>query len=55
MQKVRYIHANPVEAGLVSRVEDFRFSSARVWNGKSLESEPILVDKVDWREAKPPS
>jgi len=29
---VRYIHENPVKAGLVEKAEDWRFSSARLWN-----------------------
>jgi REP element-mobilizing transposase RayT len=28
-QKVKYIHHNPVEAGLVSKPEDYKYSSAR--------------------------
>jgi hypothetical protein len=33
LQKVRYIHQNPVRAGLVARPEDYRWSSARCWKG----------------------
>jgi putative transposase len=29
---VRYIHENPVKAGLVEKATDWRFSSARIWN-----------------------
>jgi hypothetical protein len=29
MQRVNYIHQNPVRAGLVARAEDYRWSSAR--------------------------
>ncbi len=29
---IRYIHQNPVKAGLVERAEDWPFSSARLWN-----------------------
>ena len=28
MSKINYIHMNPVEAGLVSRPEDYQYSSA---------------------------
>lgn len=52
MQKVNYVHKNPVEAGLVEVMEDYRFSSARYWLRKSLfEDEPLRVnlDRIDWR------
>ena len=54
MQKVNYIHLNPVEEGLCERAEDYRFSSARFWKGCPLEDEPLIVDKVRGREAQPP-
>jgi putative transposase len=31
MQRVNYIHQNPVRAGLVARPEDYPWSSARCW------------------------
>jgi len=31
MEKVNYIHANPVRAGLVEEATDYRWSSARIW------------------------
>jgi REP element-mobilizing transposase RayT len=51
MQKVNYIHMNPVRAGLVERPEDYRFSSARLWQGKGLEEEPLMTDhlRIKWR------
>jgi REP-associated tyrosine transposase len=54
MQKVNYLHQNPVRAGLVSCAEDYRWSSARCWRGRPLEDEPLLVDidKINWRRAK---
>ena len=45
MQKVNYIHRNPVRAGLVARATDYRWSSARIWQGCPVEDEPPLVDK----------
>ena len=53
MEKVNYIHQNPVRAGLVDRATDYRWCSARVWQGCPLEAEPLLVDKdlIDWRSA----
>ena len=32
-EKVQYIHLNPVEAGLVERAEDWRWSSVRDYTG----------------------
>jgi hypothetical protein len=51
MQKVHYIHQNPVRAGLSSRAEDYHWSSARCWNKTTLEDEPLLVDisQIVWR------
>ncbi len=53
MQKVNYIHQNPVRGGLVEKVEDYLYSSARIWRKRSLENEPLTVnvDKIEWREA----
>ena len=50
LQKVNYIHQNPVRAGLVDRAEDYLYSSARIWNKVPLANEPLLVDidKIDW-------
>ena len=33
LSKIRYIHNNPVEAGLVSRPEEYLFSSAQDYSG----------------------
>jgi REP element-mobilizing transposase RayT len=53
MQKVNYIHENPVRAGLVGRPEDYRWSSARFWKECSSEDEPLKVDleKIVWRRS----
>ncbi len=53
MQKVNYIHLNPVRAGLVEHPDDYLFSSARQWHGRALENEPLLTDhtKIKWRSA----
>src|SRR4030095_1780076 len=37
MQKVNYIHMNPVRAGMVERASDYRWSSARIWQGCPTE------------------
>jgi REP element-mobilizing transposase RayT len=55
MQKVNYIHHNPVRAGFVERPQDYLFSSARIWMERPIENEPLSVDngKIRWREAQP--
>ncbi len=54
MEKINYIHQNPVRAGLVSREIDYQWSSARIWLGCPLKNEPLLVDKdlIRWRKAR---
>ncbi|HLE62107.1 MAG TPA: transposase [Pyrinomonadaceae bacterium] len=51
MQKVNYVHQNPVRRGLVSRAEDYKWSSARCWSRNPLEDEPLIMDldKILWR------
>ena len=51
MQKVNYVHMNPVRAGLVEHPDDYLFSSSRQWNGTALENEPLLTDhkQIKWR------
>ena len=51
MEKVNYIHRNPVRAGLSETATDYLWSSARIWQGRPLEREPLLVDKdlIYWR------
>ena len=51
MQKVNYIHQNPVRAGLVKRAEDYRWSSVRWWKRCPLEDEPLKIDldRIAWR------
>ena len=53
MQKVNYIHLNPVRAGLVERAIDYRWSSARIWQRRDAEDEPLVVDidRIQWRRA----
>jgi hypothetical protein len=50
LRKVRYVHQNPVRVGLVENAQDYRYSSARIWNGRPLEDEPLLVDidQIKW-------
>ena len=44
-QKINYIHANPVKAGLVASAKDYRWSSFRAFY--SGTGEPLAVDQ-DW-------
>ena len=44
MEKVNYIHNNPVRAGLVERATDYLWSSASWWNKSPREDEPLRVD-----------
>ncbi len=52
MQRVNYIHQNPVRAGLVAHAEDYRWSSVRCWRRGILEDEPLKVDagQIVWRK-----
>ena len=54
LQKVNYLHKNPVRAGLVEKPEDYRWSSARIWTRKPLEDEPLSVDinQISWRSRR---
>ena len=51
LQKVKYVHQNPVRAGLVSDADEYRWSSVRCWAGTAREDEPLIVDidKIAWR------
>jgi len=53
MQKVNYIHLNPVRAELVERAVDYRWSSARFWKKCPNEDEPLRVDldRIVWRRS----
>jgi REP element-mobilizing transposase RayT len=53
MQKVNYIHQNPVRANLVDQPIDYRWSSARMWQGCSDDNKPLAVnsDQIEWRRA----
>src|SRR5436190_3644864 len=55
MQKVNYIHQNPVRAELVESAEDYFCSSARIWKRSPVEDEPLLVDidRIIWRQSWP--
>jgi putative transposase len=44
LEKVHYIHQNPVRAGLVENAEDYFWSSIRCWSKRTRENEPLLMD-----------
>ena len=44
LQKLEYIHNNPVEAGLVGRAEDYLFSSAQDYSG---QKGPVKVSVIN--------
>ena len=51
MQKVDYIHQNPVKAGLIAHPDQYIYSSSRIWNRRPLENEPLRmdIDEINWR------
>ncbi len=53
MQKVNYIHLNPVRADMVEKATDYRWSSARIWQRIPRDNEPLQVDhdRINWRRA----
>ncbi len=53
MQKVNYVHLNPVRADLADRAIDYRWSSARTWQRIPNDDEPLMVDfdRIEWRRA----
>ena len=53
IEKVNYIHLNPVRAGLAERPQDYRWSSARWWARTPDDDEPLTVDldKIIWRRS----
>ena len=53
MEKVNYIHRNPVRAGLSDHPEEYQWSSARIWQRRPEENEPLLLDNdlIHWRRS----
>jgi hypothetical protein len=43
--KIKYIHNNPVEAGIVIKPEDFKYSSARNY---FLDEQSVLYVEKSW-------
>lgn len=46
LELVRYIHRNPLQAGLVRRLEDYRWNSHRIYISKGNESNWLYKDLV---------
>ena len=53
MEKVNYIHLNPVRDEMCVRSVDYRWSSARFWRRLQTDDEPLKVDfdRIAWRRA----
>ena len=53
MQKMNYIHLNPVRAGMVKRTIDYRWSSTRICEQIPNDDEPLMgdFDRIAWRRA----
>jgi len=51
LQKVNYIHLNPVRAGLVEHPDDYLYSSSRQWHNRSRDAESLITDhrQIRWR------
>ena len=51
MENLNYIHQNPVRAKMVNLPIEYRWSSARIWQGCPSENEPLQMDKdlIYWR------
>lgn len=54
MQKVNYMHQNPVRAKIVERAADYLWSSYRIWQRLPSPNEPLKVDldQIRWRQSK---
>ena len=54
MEKVNYIHNNPVRAELSERPEEYQWSSAGIWQRRPRENEPLLIDNnlIHWRRSR---
>lgn len=53
LQKVNYIHQNPVRAELVENADDYLYSSSRIWRHKPSEDLPLAMDikEIKWRQS----
>lgn len=53
MEKVNYIHQNPLKDGIVEHPDEYYFSSARIWHRRPREDEPLSmdIDQIDWRHS----
>jgi len=54
IQKVSYIHQNPVRSGLVKDAKTYRWSSIRCWLKCMNEDEPLLMNlgEIRWHSRK---
>jgi hypothetical protein len=51
LQKVSYVHQNPVKDGLVEHPDEYLYSSSRIWHRRPIENEPLLLDdgEIEWK------
>ncbi|MGB7202301.1 MAG: hypothetical protein WBD16_08520 [Pyrinomonadaceae bacterium] len=51
MQKVNYVHLNPVNDGYVVHPDEYHYSSSRQWHQRALDEEPLVTDhkNIHWR------
>lgn len=51
MQKVNYVHFNPVHDGYAAHPDEYHYSSARQWHKRALNNEPLVTDHnhIRWR------
>ncbi len=51
-QRLKYIHPNPLRAGLATGAEDYRWSRAQCCTGQTLEDAPLRLDlsQISWRK-----
>lgn len=51
MEKVGYIHRNPVVDGIAEHPDDYLYSSSRLWHKRPIGDEPLLTDHetIAWR------
>jgi REP-associated tyrosine transposase len=52
MQKVNYVHHNPVREGVAQKATDYLCSNARAWAKCASDSEPLALDIgcIEWRK-----
>ncbi len=52
LQKLNYIHENPVKEGIIENAEDYVYSSARDYSGAIGKLKIEFIDTKDWKTVK---